>query len=213
MSATQSDLARVIEATGIADRRLIEAFGHVPRADFVPPEQAAHAYEDRPLPIPHGQVTTQPSLTAKMIDALELRSEDRVLEIGTGHGFQTALVSRLAESVVSIERYADLAEQASLNLARHHIENVDIRIGDGSLGVPDRAPFDAVIVSAAFPAVPEPISAQLAGGGRLVQPIGPGGGEVVTLFRKKQGRLHRVRTVVPAHFVRLIGAEGFPESD
>ncbi len=209
MRSAQEGLVEVIEASGIEDPRLIDAFREIPRADFVPAEAVSLAYEDRPLPIPHDQVTTQPSLTARMIDALELTPTDRVLEVGTGYGFQTALLARLAGHVVSVERWPDLAEKAQAHLARHEITNVDIRVADGSTGVPEAGPFDAVLVSAAFPEVPEALADQLAEGGRLVQPLGQGGNELVTLFKKRQGELHRMRVVVPAHFVRLVGEEGF----
>ena len=211
MRASQSDLIDVILQLGITDARLIEAFRAIPRADFVPPDLVRLAYEDRPLPISHDQVTTQPSLSAKMIEALDLTPSSRVLEVGTGYGFQTALLAKLAEHVISIERWPDLAAQARIHLVRHQITNVDIRTGDGSLGVPEAAPFDAILVSAAFPEVPQPRTEQLAAGGRLVQPIGPGGNEMVTLYRKVDGRLRRVREVVPAYFVRLVGREAFPD--
>lgn len=211
MAAVQSDLVAAVRRSGVTDDRLLEAFRATPRADFVPPQVADRAYEDRPLPIPHGQVTTQPSLSARMVEALDLEPTDRVLEVGTGYGFQTALVARLAESVVSIERWADIAETARANLARHDIGNVDVRVGDGTLGVPGAAPFDAIVVSAAFPEVAEPLSDQLAEGGTLVQPIGPGGHEVVTLFRKVRGSLDRVRSIVPASFVPLFGREAYPD--
>lgn len=213
MQATQEDLIEVILRSGITDPRLIDAFRSVPRADFVPPEMAAVAYEDRPLPIPHDQVTTQPSLSAKMIEALELTPSTRVLEVGTGYGFQTALLAKTAEWVTGIERWPDLAEMTRIHLDRHDITNVDILVGDGSLGAPEAAPFDAILVSAAFTDVPPPLISQLAEGGGLVQPIGPGGNEMVTLFRKSEGELHLVRRVVPAYFVRLIGTEAFRDGD
>lgn len=202
----------VIVGHGISDDRLIDAFRTVPRAEFVPPHLVDSAYEDRPLPIPHDQVTTQPSLSAQMIAALELTPASRVLEVGTGYGFQTALLAALSEHVTTIERWPDLAERARSNLERQKVLNVGVLVGDGSLGAPDRAPFGAILVSAAFPEVLPALADQLAEGGRLVQPIGPGGSEVVTLFGKEGGRLHRMGEVVLASFVRLVGEQGFPES-
>lgn len=162
------------------------------------------------MPIPHGQVTTQPSLIAKMIQALQLRGTEHVFEVGTGYGFQTALLARLARFVWSVELWEDLAEAARANLARCGITNVEVIVGDGTLGLPENAPFDAIIVSAAFPRVPPPLVEQLALGGRLVQPIGPGGEDVVTLFEKTPQGLVRRATVTGAYFVRLYGEHGYP---
>ncbi len=206
----REDLARAIVATGVRDPRLIDALREVPRASFVPSELAEHAYLDRPLPIPHGQVTTQPSLSAKMIEALGLTGPERVLEIGTGYGFQTALLARLSGYVYSVERFPDLAETARENLKRHGAENVEVVAGDGTRGLTEHAPYDAILVSAAFIAVPLPLAAQLAIGGRLVQPIGSGGQETVVLFEKGPEGLARRSVVTGAHFVRLYGAHAFP---
>jgi protein-L-isoaspartate(D-aspartate) O-methyltransferase len=210
MLPTQEDLVQAIIAEGIRDERLIQAFREVPRAAFVPPELVAQAYLDRPLPIPHGQVTTQPSLVARMVEALGLTGSEHVLEVGTGYGFQTALLARLARFVWSIERWPDIAEAARANLARQGITNVEVVVGDGTLGLPEHAPYDAIIVSAAFPRVPPPLEAQLAPGGRLVQPIGFGGNEEVVLFEKSPQGLVRCCTVTLAHFVKLYGQYGFP---
>jgi protein-L-isoaspartate(D-aspartate) O-methyltransferase len=199
----------MVRATGVSDARVLEAIAAVPRAGFVPAAHADRAYRDEPIPIPHGQVTTQPSLVAGMLEALGLRGGERVLEVGTGHGFQTALLARLAGQVVSVERFADLAEAARRNLERHGATNVEVLVGDGGAGVPERAPFDAVVVSAAFTSVPRPLADQLAEDGRLVQPMGTGGNDDVTLFERGHAGLERKRTVTLAHFVRLYGAHGF----
>jgi protein-L-isoaspartate(D-aspartate) O-methyltransferase len=160
------------------------------------------------VPIPHGQVTTQPSLVAAMVESLGLVGHERVLEIGTGYGWQTALLAQLAAEVWSVERWDDLAAAARANIARHGVANAAVVIGDGSEGLPEHAPYDAVLVSAAFPRVPPPLVEQLAEGGRLVQPIGEGGDEDVILFRKRGGVLERVRTVALARFVPLVGEHG-----
>src|SRR6266511_428566 len=200
---TQEDLAREMAVEGVRDRRLLEAFRQVPRALFVPSQLIEHAYVDEPLPIEHRQVTTQPSLLAKMIESLSLVGDEKVLEIGTGYGFQTALMSRLASYVWSVESFPDVARRARGNLARDGVRNVTVVVGDGSAGLPEQAPFDAILVSAAYPSVPAPIAEQLGPGGRLVQPIGSGGNEEVVLFERKGGRLVRARMVTAARFVRL----------
>ncbi|MFI9075173.1 protein-L-isoaspartate O-methyltransferase [Streptomyces sioyaensis] len=202
------DLVRAARACGVTDERLLRALQATPRSAFVPASHRASAYADAPVPIGHGQVTTQPSLVAMMVVALGLTGDERVLEIGSGHGFQTALLARLAAYVVGVERWADLAEQARANLAGQGVENAEVVVGDGTLGVADRAPFDAIVISAAFPEVPPPV-AQLRPGGRLMQPIGPGGRERVELYEKSGPGLVRRRTVAHACFVRLHGAYGY----
>jgi protein-L-isoaspartate(D-aspartate) O-methyltransferase len=201
----------LVRAAGVRDERVLEAMASVPRAGFVPGEHAERAYRNEPIPIPHEQVTTQPSLMAAMLEALALQGGERVLEVGTGHGFQTALLARLAGRVFSMERLADLAETARDNLARQGAPNVEVLVGDGTAGLSEHAPFDAIVVSAAFTGVPGPLAVQLAEGGRLVQPLGPGGRESVTLFERRAGRLERRASVSPAHFVKLYGAHGFAE--
>jgi protein-L-isoaspartate(D-aspartate) O-methyltransferase len=194
---------------GVRDQRVLDAIALVPRAGFVPPSIVDLAYRDRPLPIPHDQVTTQPSLVAKMVEALALEPSDHVLEIGTGFGWQTALLARLAAEVWSVERWDDIAAAARANLERHRVDNATVVVGDGSLGLPEQAPYDAVLVAAAFPEVPAPLAEQLAEGGRLVQPIGHGGADEVVLFEKRGRVLERSRFVTGAHFVRLYGEHGF----
>ena len=198
-----------MRAARVRDERVLEAIASVPRAGFVPAEHGRRAYRDEPIPIPHGQVTTQPSLVAAMLEALALKGSERVLEVGTGYGFQTALLARLAGRVFSIERFADLAEAARANLARLGVEDAEVVVGDGTAGLPEQAPFDAIVVSAAFTRVPEPLAEQLTEGGLLVQPVGPGGSDSVTLFERRRGALKRRAGVTHACFVKLYGAHGF----
>jgi protein-L-isoaspartate(D-aspartate) O-methyltransferase len=205
---TPEDLVRTLRAEGITDPRVLAAFRAVPRARFVPPAAAGHAYLDVPVRIPDGQVTTQPSLIARMVAALELTGGERVLEVGTGLGFQTAILALLCRQVVSIERFADLAEQARANLAAAGLDAVRVVVGDGTLGVPEHAPYQAIVVAAASPRIPPPLVEQLAPGGRLVHPVGPGGREQVTVFHKEADRLVTDTWLTPARFVPLVGAHG-----
>ena len=208
-STGPAKLAHLVRDAGVRDARVLEALAAVPRAAFVPADQVHRAYRDEPIPIPHGQVTTQPSLVARMLEALALRGQERVLEVGTGYGFQTALLAGLAGAVVSVERFADLAAAARANLDARDVMGVDIVVADGSGGLPARAPYDAIVVSAAFTRVPPPLVEQLVTNGRLVQPIGPGGHDEVVLFERGPVGLERRRSVTPAHFVRLYGIHGF----
>jgi protein-L-isoaspartate(D-aspartate) O-methyltransferase len=205
-----SRLAAAAYVAGVSDERVLEAMAAVPRAAYVPPADLAAAQRDRPIGIGFDQVTTQPSLVAAMVEALELEGSERVLEVGTGLGYQAAVLARLAGEVWSIERWPRLAARAVENLRAQGVGNVHVVTGDGSEGLPEHAPFDAVIVAAAFPRVPRPLAMQLGPGGRLVQPIGPGGAEDVVLFRlRSDGGLVSVRSLTKARFVRLYGAHGF----
>jgi protein-L-isoaspartate(D-aspartate) O-methyltransferase len=201
-------LVEAARAAGVRDERLLSAIAAVPRSGFVPAQYVGQADVDAPIPIPHAQVTTQPSLVARMVEALSLSGDERVLEIGTGYGWQTALLALFAREVFSAERFPDIAETARAALAGR--ENVVVVVGDGSEGLPEHAPFDSILVAAAYPSVPMPLAEQLAESGRLVQPLGPGGAEDVVLFEKLGGALRRVRSLGGAHFVRLHGRHGFP---
>jgi protein-L-isoaspartate(D-aspartate) O-methyltransferase len=206
-------LVAAVRAQGIGEPRLLAAIRDVPRAQFAPPALAERAWGDEPIPIGHGQVTTQPSLVARMVEALALEGRERVLEIGAGYGWQTALLARLAEFVWSVERWPDLAEEARQRLERIGADNVEVLVGDGTRGFAEHSPYDAIVVSAAYPSIPEPLAAQLGERGRLVQPLGPGGAEEVVLFEKAGGGLKRRRMLARAHFVRLYGRHAFaPEA-
>ena len=207
---SQEDLVREIAAEGVLDPRVLRALRKVPRAGFVPSALVEWAYLDRPLPIPHRQVTTQPSLVARMIEALALEGSERVLEIGAGYGFQTALLAHLSGFVWGMERWPDMADISRENLSHYGVTNVEVVAGDGTEGLPEHAPYDAILVAAAFPSVPPPLAEQLAPGGRLVQPIGSGGEEEVVLFEKGKEGLKRRRTITGARFVRLHGKHAFP---
>ncbi|MEW6582068.1 MAG: protein-L-isoaspartate(D-aspartate) O-methyltransferase [Actinomycetota bacterium] len=208
-----ADLVAAARAAGVRDPRVLAALGRVPRDAFVPRGVAHHAYADVPIPIPGGQVTSQPSLIAAMIEALDLHGTETVLEVGTGHGFQTALLASLAAEVWSVERLPTLAAAARANLAARGVTNAHVVVGDGTEGLAAHAPYDAIVVSAAFPAVPPPLAAQLAPGGRLVQPIGPGGDERVVLFVRDPDGLRLARRITDATFVPLVGRHGFAERD
>jgi protein-L-isoaspartate(D-aspartate) O-methyltransferase len=212
-SRTPAALVAAARAAHVRDERLLAAMAELPRAAFVPPRFAGDAYVDEPVRITHRQVTTQPSLVAKMIEALKLEGDERVLEIGTGYGYQTALLARLAREVWSIELWPDMTDAARASLAGQGIANVRLVVGDGTKGLPDQAPFGAIIVSAAFPQVPEPLADQLLEGGRLVQPIGPGGHEDVVVFAKGERGLRRLRSLTAARFVPLYGEHGYELED
>jgi protein-L-isoaspartate(D-aspartate) O-methyltransferase len=207
--ASTHELLKAIVAAGVRDARVLAAFEAVPRVAFVPDGLRELADRDEPVPIARRQVTTQPSLIARMLEALDLGGDERVLEVGTGLGFQTALLAQLTSFVWSVERWEELALAARLNLQRCGITNARVVVGDGSLGLEEHAPFDAVIVSAAFHRVPPPLADQLADGGRLVQPIGPGGQDEVVLFTRGDRGLERTASVTGAHFVPLYGRHGY----
>ena len=199
-----------IARRGIADPRVLEAMRSVPRHRFVPPDLLASAYADCALPIGEGQTISQPYIVALMTEALELRGHERVLEIGTGSGYQAAILSKLAREVYTIERHAVLAKRAKELLDELGYHNVHVRVGDGTAGWPEEAPFEGIIITAAAPEVPQPLLDQLADGGRLVAPVGPAGFQNLVCVRKK-GKRTTTRHLVPVAFVPLIGKYGWPE--
>jgi protein-L-isoaspartate(D-aspartate) O-methyltransferase len=207
-------LVAAAHAVGVRDQRVLDALAAVRRAAYVPADRVSQAQLDRPISIGGGQVTTQPSLVAAMVEALALGGDECVLEVGTGLGYQAALLSRLAREVWTLERRPELAGAARANLAAQGVGNAHVVLRDGSEGLADRAHFDAVIVAAAHPTVPPPLVTQLGLDGRLVQPIGPSGAEDVTLFRRDaSGRLVRERSIIGAYFVALYGRYGFAPDD
>jgi protein-L-isoaspartate(D-aspartate) O-methyltransferase len=209
---SSSGLVAAAQRAGVRDGRVLEALAAVPREAYVPEGAETATAADRPIPIGGGQVTTQPSLVAAMVEALSLHGDERVLEVGTGLGYQAAVLARLAFEVWSVERRPELAESARMNLAAERVGNAHVTVGDGGAGLAAQAPYDAIILAAAYPRVPPPLVEQLTAGGRLVQPIGTSGAEDVTLFRRAaDGRLVRVRSIMHAYFVPLYGQYGFIE--
>jgi len=201
-----------LAARDIADPRVLEAMRRVPRHAFVPAPFRSRAYEDGPLPIGNDQTISQPYIVALMTQMLELKPDDVVLEVGTGSGYQTAVLCELARFVYSLERYPALGERASAVLADLGYHNMEVYIGDGSQGLPDQAPFDAIIVTAAAPAIPGPLRTQLANGGRMVIPVGDRFQQMLQRVRRKDDAW-RVEALIPVMFVPLYGRHGFAPPD
>jgi protein-L-isoaspartate(D-aspartate) O-methyltransferase len=205
-----AELAARLQHRGIEDARVLAAIARVPRELFVPPEGRRRAYDDRALPIGHGQTISQPFMVAVICSALALDGTERVLDVGTGSGYQAAVLAELAAEVVTIERVPELAERARETLAAAGYAEVDVRVGDGTLGVPERAPYQGIAVAAAAPGIPAALYAQLASGGRLVLPIGSRRDQMLeTVVRGPGGPV--VRSSVPCRFVPLLGVEGFAD--
>lgn len=201
---------RQIAGRGVRDPRVLEAMRTVPREAFVSEHLAESAYDDSPLPIGEEQTISQPYVVALMTEALEIRPEDKVLEIGAGSGYSAAILSRIAGEVYAVERHASLAREAEERLARLGYANVHVLHGDGTLGWPEHAPYDAIVVAAGGPAVPPALLDQLAEGGRLVIPIGPDqrNQDLVRVRRRAEGGTVR-ELLGPVRFVPLIGAQGW----
>jgi protein-L-isoaspartate(D-aspartate) O-methyltransferase len=196
-------VARQLRRRGIADERVLDAMGHVPREAFMPPELAGHAYDDAALPIGEGQTISQPYIVAAMCELLSLDGTENVLDVGTGSGYAAAVLDELAASVTSIEVVRALAERARKALDATGHGRVEVRVGDGRLGAPDRAPFDAIAIAAAAAAVPPALFEQLADHGRLVVPLGGRGGQrLVRILRTPEGVVET--TSVACRFVPLV---------
>jgi protein-L-isoaspartate(D-aspartate) O-methyltransferase len=197
-----------LRARGIRDERVLAAMSRVPRHEFVSVDCRDQVYEDHPIPIGEGQTISQPYIVAIMLQALALDSSDVVLEVGTGSGYLTALLAELARQVYSVERHASLAHTAQATLARLGYTNVEVLVGDGGNGFPDRAPFDVIVVSAAAPQIPRPLFEQLREGGRMIVPVGPPHAQELQLLHKR-GSQPVVSSMEGCRFVPLIGSAGY----
>lgn len=209
---------RQLRRRGIADQRVLDAMAEVPRELFVPEGERRRAYADSALPIGRGQTISQPWIVAAICEALALRGDEGVLEIGTGSGYSAAVLALLARRVITLERIPELAERARDTLAVLGIGNVEVVVADGSRGLGERAPFEAIAVHATAPAPPPSLIAQLTVGGRLVVPIATDRADMLTVFVRTAGELDPAtaaglesRTIGPCRFVPLIGSEGFPD--
>ena len=210
-AARHAMVAAQLADRDIRDQRVLDAMGRVPRHLFVPAEMRQYAYLDSPLPIGENQTISQPYIVALMTQLAEPKPGDRVLEVGTGSGYQAAVLSCLTEHVFTIEIISTLAERARITLAGLGYDRVSVRAGDGYEGWPEKAPFNIIVVTAAAPRLPEPLQNQLAEGGRLVIPVGnPGFGQMLARYRKKNGKLER-ENVLPVVFVPMTGRIETPE--
>jgi len=196
-------------ARGLKGERLIAAFRKVPRHLFIPPEFQIEAYADHPLPIGAGQTISQPYIVALMTDALRLQGHERVLEIGGGSGYQTAILAEMVLEVFSVERLPELLSTARRRLSALGYTNIHSTMGNGSLGWPEHAPYDAILVSAAAPEVPNPLLAQLGESGRMVLPIGLADTQMLIQVERRNGAVHR-RELASCVFVPLVGQHGWP---
>ena len=207
-AAREQMVERQLRRRGISDERVVAAMSKVPREEFVPSELRELAYEDGALPIGHGQTISQPYIVAVICSLLSFRGDEHVLDVGTGSGYQAAVLAELAAEVTTIERVPELVERAREVLTRTGYDRVDVRAGDGSLGVPEKAPFHGIAVAAAAPTIPERLYGQLAEGGRLVLPKGSRWGQdLVLVVKTDEGPIERES--VPCRFVPLLGAQGF----
>jgi len=207
---TRLELVDMLRRRGLRDERVLEAIGRVPRELFVPAKLRDRAYEDGALPIGHGATISQPFMVAAICALLELEGGERVLDVGTGSGYQAAVLAELAAEVVTIERVPELAEGARAALAEAGYDAVDVRVGDGTLGVPDRAPYEGIAVAAAAPAPPPALVEQLAPDGRLVAPVGGRRGQRLEVVRLTEAGPQVTRSFA-CRFVPLVGSGGFDD--
>jgi protein-L-isoaspartate(D-aspartate) O-methyltransferase len=199
---------RQLRGRDVRDERVLAAMGSVPRELFVPERLRDRAYDDAALPIGHGQTISQPYMVARICEALSLHGNERVLDVGTGSGYQAAVLAELAGEVVTIERHPELAASARAALEAAGYERVEVRVGDGTLGVPERAPFDAIAVAAAVPDLPPTLYDQLGERGRIVLPVGTRRVQELSLVVRSPEGPAVIRSV-PCRFVPLVGEEGF----
>jgi protein-L-isoaspartate(D-aspartate) O-methyltransferase len=212
MTDFETSRARMVERQlrrrGIGDERVLAAMGKVPREEFVPERYRSRAYADSALPIGEGQTISQPWIVAAICQALRLTGAELVLDVGSGSGYSTGVLACLGGEVIGIERYESLAAGARRALDALGVANASLLVGDGSRGLPDRAPFDAIAVHATAPAPPRTLLGQLADGGRLVVPIAAEGADLLTVFERRGEELRR-EVIGPCRFVPLIGEEGY----
>jgi protein-L-isoaspartate(D-aspartate) O-methyltransferase len=209
LTARRHMIVRHLRGRGIHDERVLAAMHDIPREAFVPRELASLAYEDRPLPIEAGQTISQPYIVALMTEALHLAPHDIVLEVGSGSGYAAAVLSRVAKHVYTVEREGALAQTARERLAKLGYTNVDVKCGDGTLGWKEHAPFDAIVVAAAGPALPPALLEQLAIGGRLVMPVGDEHVQQLVRVTRLAELEYRRENLGAVHFVPLVGAQGW----
>ena len=208
MRGSRRRLVETLREKGISDLAVLRAFEQTPRHLFVPTGVRHRAYEDSALPIGNGQTISQPSIHARYLEILRLTGREKVLEVGTGSGYQTVLLAHLAAQVFSIERIAPLLQGARENIARAGVRNVSLLLGDGTLGWREYAPYDAILVSAGSPTIPQPLVDQLAEGGRLLIPLGGQDVQTLAVLTRKQGAIVR-EDVLPVRFVPLLGQHGW----
>jgi protein-L-isoaspartate(D-aspartate) O-methyltransferase len=209
-AVARAQLVEVLRQQGIVDDRVLRAIGRVRRDAFVPPDLAERAYENVALPIGHGQTISQPYIVAEMTQALHLTACSRVLDVGTGSGYQAAILAEIAGGVVSVERVPELSAAAGAVLARLGYQRVELQVANGTLGWPPGAPYDAILAAAGGPAIPDALLTQLALGGRLVKPVGTLAEQQLTLVHRTERGFERY-TLGPVRFVPLVGEGAWPE--